>query len=39
MLHERAELIEIANEKLEAAGLEPIEYVRPPLLDDAAGGQ
>ncbi len=33
MLHERAELIEIVNEKLVEAGLEPVEYVRPPLIE------
>jgi hypothetical protein len=33
ILHDRAELIEMVNEKLEEAGLEPIEYSRPPLLD------
>lgn len=34
MLHERAELIEEVNDRLEAAGLEPIEPGRPPLLVD-----
>lgn len=34
MLHERAELIEEVNHRLEAAGLEPIEPGRPPLLVD-----
>ncbi|MCA9960735.1 MAG: hypothetical protein KC443_16965, partial [Anaerolineales bacterium] len=33
MLHDRAELIEITNEKLVEAGLEPIEYGRPPLIE------
>lgn len=33
MLHERAELIEMVNEKLIEAGLEPVEYGEPPLIN------
>jgi hypothetical protein len=34
MLHERAELIEMVNEKLTEAGMELIEPGRPPLITD-----
>lgn len=34
VLHERAELIKLTNEKLEAAGLETIEPGRPPLIEE-----
>ena len=37
MLHERAELIEMVNERLTEAGIEPIEPGRPPLITD--GGE
>ncbi|RMD56077.1 MAG: hydroxylamine oxidoreductase, partial [Candidatus Thermofonsia bacterium] len=33
MLRERAELIEMVNEKLVEAGLEPVEYGEPPLIN------
>jgi hypothetical protein len=33
MLRERAELIEMVNEKLIEAGLEPVEYGEPPLIN------
>ncbi|MEZ4592615.1 MAG: multiheme c-type cytochrome [Chloroflexota bacterium] len=39
ILHDRAELIEIVNEKLEANGLEPVEYGPPPLLDISEEGE
>ncbi|MCA9935810.1 MAG: nitrate reductase [Ardenticatenaceae bacterium] len=33
LLHDRAELLELTNEKLIEAGLDPIEYTRPPLIE------